>query len=179
MSGFSADVISRESMAYKIYEGRPPALLQKRDAESFCNTKHRIHAPSSRYVRVDIPQEHSAPRASLLSGLARSAGSAGPYARAVRPGNRGVAIYGHGCGVNSSKAGSAAPPLLMRPPRDRLARHGPASTSSWSMPVLIRAYSPPSSSHLPLLAAASSAASCGTCVWIQETKRSQARCGRL
>ena len=96
---------------------------------------HRVHVPSSQYVRVDIPQSHSAPRASLLSGLARSAGSAGPYARAVRPGNRGVAIYGHGCGVNSSKAGSAAPPLLMRPPRDRLARHGPASTSSWSMPT--------------------------------------------
>ena len=44
VSGFSADVISREPMAYKIYEGRPPALLQKQGAESllrrrFCDLR--------------------------------------------------------------------------------------------------------------------------------------------
>ena len=85
-------------------------------------------------VRVGSPRRHSArprPFQAASAGLCVPGHVVRP---AVRPGNRGVAIYGHGCGVNSSKAGSAAPPLLMRPPRDRLARHGPASTSSWSMP---------------------------------------------
>ena len=35
-------------MAYKIYEGRPPALLQKRDAESF----HELLRRSSCALRV-------------------------------------------------------------------------------------------------------------------------------
>ena len=161
------------------------APLQTTAHCSAANAPHRqeaVHgdpACGPDLVRVGSPRRHSArprPFQAASAGLCVPGHVVRP---AVRPGNRGVAIYGHGCGVNSSKAGSAAPPLLMRPPRDRLARHGPASTSSWSMPVLIRAYSPPSSLHLPLLAAASSAASCGTCVWIQETKRSQARCGRL
>ena len=77
---------------------------------------HRVSVSASQYVRVDVPQSHSAPRALLLSGLARSAGSAGPCARAVGPGNRGVAIYGHGCGVNSSKAGQRSTAFAYAPP---------------------------------------------------------------
>ena len=67
-------------------------------------------------VRVGSPRRHSArprPFQAASAGLCVPGHVVRP---AVRPGNRGVAIYGHGCGVNSSKAGSAAPPLLMRPP---------------------------------------------------------------
>ena len=95
---------------------------------------HRVSVSASQYVRVDVPQSHSAPRALFRAASAgpwvpghvvRPAGGSVRYSLGARPTSRACLVR-----QNQQRHG--------RPPHGApLPRPGPATTPGRSMPVLI------------------------------------------
>ena len=99
-----------------------------------CASAHRVSVSASQYVRVDVPQSHSAPRALFRAASAgpwvpghvvRPAGGSVRYSLGARPTSRACLVR-----QNQQRHG--------RPPHGApLPRPGPATTPGRSMPVLI------------------------------------------